>query len=208
MPNLLDKRKLSQLTREDWLTRATVALSEKFFPLADGRTRMPEKWACSCGFPYKSREAIGQCWPPTVSGDGTTHMFVCPTQAEPVRVLDILLHEMGHAAVGCDKGHGKEFKVFCREVGLEGKATATVANPGTKLHDELSSIARTLGPYPHAAITKGGPGQKKPKKKKGGWVRLMSETEPEYRVVISPKQLEEHGAPRDPWGDVMVPAED
>lgn len=207
MPNLLDKRKLSQLTREDWLTRATVALSEKFFPLADGRTRMPEKWACSCGFPYKSREAIGQCWPPTVSGDGTTHMFVCPTQAEPVRVLDILLHEMGHAAVGCDKGHGKEFKVFCREVGLEGKATATVANPGTELHATLSRIAEELGPYPHVAISK--TVQKKRKEKKaGGWVRLMSETKSEYRVVISPKQLEEHGYPCDPWGDEMVEAED
>lgn len=192
------------LTREQWLNRAVVRLESKYFPLADGKTSMPRKWACSCGFPYKSREAIGQCWPPSVSADGTTHMFVCPTQAEPVRVLDILLHEMGHAAVGCDKGHGKEFRMFCREVGLEGKVTATIASPGTQLHAELAIIARELGPYPHAAIVKGGPGQKSPRKKKaGGWVRLVSPENEDYKVVISPRQLEEHGAPQDPWGNEM-----
>ncbi len=140
-------------TREAWLTAATHLLAAHFLPLADGKTKLPEKWACSCGFPYRSKEAIGQCFPPTLSADGTTHMFVCPTQAEPVRVLDILLHEMGHAAVGCDKGHKKEFKAFCEEVGLSGKATVTVAEPGTELHTKLTRIAAQLGPYPHAPPT-------------------------------------------------------
>lgn len=123
-------------------------------------------------------------------------------------MLDILLHELIHAAVGTEEGHRGEFKRVALALGLQGKMTATIAEPGTELHGKLSRIARELGPYPHKALNKNTGTEKRKKEKKGGWVRLMSETENEYRVVISPKQLEEHGVPRDPWGDEMVPVED
>ena len=204
------------LTREQWLNAATHALGAHFFPVAAGTKKdagkkmhvLPKKLQCSCGFPYKSKEAIGQCWSPSLSADGTTQVFVSPCQDEPVRVLDILLHELIHAAVGTNEGHKGEFKKVAVALGLRGKMTATRAEPGTELHGKLSRIARELGPYPHKALNKNTGTEKKKKEKKGGWVRLMSETENEYRVVISPRQLEEHGVPRDPWGDEMVPAED
>lgn len=193
-------------TREEWLTAASYALGAHFFPLEEG-ARLPEKMACSCGFPWKSKDAIGQCFSPEASADGTTHLFVCPTQDEPVRVLDILLHELGHAALGVKEKHGRKFRAFCQSVGLAGKPTATIAEPGSELHATLSRMAEELGPYPHKAVIKKIGGKEK-KKGNGGWVRMQSQSEEDYRITISPKQLEAHGAPRDPWDDQMVPVEE
>jgi len=191
-------------TREGWLMEATRTLKKQFF--CDNGYDLPEKLQCSCGFPKGHNKAIGQCWDPQVSADGTTHIFICPTQAEPIRVLDILLHELIHAAVGVEAGHKGPFKKLMKEFGLAGKATATYAEEGSELWLKLSSIATQLGPYPHAPFDKS-----KMKKSKrgamGGWVRLQSETDETYKVLISPKQLEENGPPLDPWGEPMVPVE-
>jgi hypothetical protein len=45
-------------------------------------------------------------------------------------------------------------------------------------------------------------------KKGTTWTRLMSPEDDTYRITISPKNLEEHGPPTDPWGNEMVPVED
>lgn len=212
MTALLRDTKITMITREAWLTSAMHALGAHFFPavLPEGRSEtrtweLPKKLACSCGFPWNHKEAIGQCFSPRATPDGTTHMFVCPTQDEPVRVLDILLHELGHAALGVDEGHGPRFRRFVKLVGLSGKATATVAEPGTELHERLTRIARDLGPYPHKALSKGGGKKKEKGEKKNGWIRMVSQTDPEYKVVISAKQLEEKGPPQDYCGLEMEP---
>jgi SprT-like family len=190
-------------TREGWLVAGMALLDKEFFS-GMGYT-LPEKVQCSCGWPLRSSKAIGQCHPPTVSKDGTTHLFLCPTQDEPLRVLDILLHEMIHAQVGCEHGHKKPFKKRMKEVGLVGKATATECAEGSELWLKLSSIATELGPYPHAAVSKKGGTIGK---KGTTWTRLQSPEDESYRITISPKNLEEHGPPQDPWGNEMVPAED
>lgn len=190
-------------TREGWLIAARDLLAREFFEKAG--YKLPEKMACSCGFPRGGKKAIGQCWHPETSADGTTHMYVCPTQAEPIRVLDILLHEMVHASLGTEVGHKGPFKKVVKEFGLAGKATATYAEEGSECWLRLSHIAEQLGPYPHAAVDL----SKAQKKGKGGsgWVRLQSPTVEEYRLVISPKMIEEHGLPLDPWGEQMEPVE-
>jgi hypothetical protein len=191
-------------TREGWLVAAMAMLDAKYF---DGRGyTLPEKRSCSCGFPKGGwGHSIGQCWGPETSTDGTINMFVCPTQDNPIRVLDILLHELIHAQVGVVVGHKKPFKKMAREFGLEGKATATYATEGTPLWLELSHISEQLGPYPHKAMQ---PIKKtKERGSMGGWVRLQSPTEETYKVLVSPKMLDEHGVPLDPWGDRMEPVE-
>lgn len=40
----------------------------------------------------------------------------------------------------------------------------------------------------------------------GGWVRYMSPTHTGYRVLLSPRQLQAFGPPKDAWGHKMVPA--
>lgn len=191
-------------TREQWLEQAVRAMNRQV--LRPAGYQMPEHWKITCGFARASgHKAIGQCWPPSLASDGlTTHMMVCPTLGDdPVRVLDIVLHEMGHASVGCEHGHKAPFRAFVKAVGLDGKkVTATYATPGTPLHDTLTEIAARLGGYPHPALTT------PPKRRKagGGWIRLMSPECPDYKLVISPKMAEDHGLPKDPWGNEMVPA--
>jgi hypothetical protein len=191
-------------TREGWLVAATALLDKKFF---DGKGyTLPKKLACSCGFPKGARgRAIGQCWPVETSTDGTINMFICPTQDNPIRVLDILLHELVHAQVGCAVGHKGPFKKMVKEFGLVGKATATYAEEGSDLWKELSHISEVLGPYPHKAMQPAM--KKKDRGSMGGWVRLHSTNDEAYKVLISPKQIEESGLPRDPWGDEMVDAD-
>jgi hypothetical protein len=189
----------AKLTRELWLDKAVQALETQVFKSLGHK--MPEKWEISCGFPYGHAKAIGQCFDPVHSPEGVTHMFVCPTQHVAMEVLAIIAHEMCHAIVGCECGHKGEFKKIARAIGLEGKLTATFVSDGSELYSKLTAIAEKLGDYPHKGMVKRAKSKRGPM---GGWVRLMSESDETYKVVISPKVLEEHGAPVDPWGEPMV----
>jgi hypothetical protein len=188
-------------TREQWLEQAVRAMDKSL--LKPAGFAMPEAWKVTCGFPKGSNKFIGQCWPPERASDGkTTHMMVSPTLgADVLQVLGTLLHEMGHAAVGCEHKHKAPFVKFVKAVGLAGKPTATTVEAGSELATKLTALAERLGAYPHPALNAGG----SKGKAGGGWVRLMSREDETYRLVISPKSLEEHGFPMDPWGSVMVP---
>lgn len=188
----------TEKTREQWLEQATRAINGSVFKAAG--YAMPAKWRVTCGWGKGSSKHIGMCYPPQRAEDGeTTHMFISPVLGDAVTVLATLVHEMGHAAVGCEHQHKKPFKDFMRAVGLEGKATATV--PGATLAAKLARIGERLGDYPHVTlrpITKDGKGG-------GGWVRYESVLIEGYKVVIGPKSLEDYGPPRDPYGCSMVP---
>ena len=191
-------------TREGWLLAATEILRKELFE--DRGYTLPAKMLCSCGAPVGKLKAIGQCWSPESAADGETHhLFVCPSLSDPVQVLATQLHEIIHAVVGVKEGHKGNFKKLAKEFGLAGKMTATYAAEGTDLYLKLSSIANRLGDYPHVALRKTKPG--KEKKGGSGWIRLQSPKEETYRVVISPKMIEEHGLPLDPWGNEMEPVE-
>ena len=127
-------------------------------------------------------------------------MYISPTEANPVKVVDILLHEMIHAVVGCEHGHKGPFRTLAKDFGFAGKMTATYADEGTALETLLKGITNKLGPYPHAAMKKKDGARSYPYK----WSRLMSMTDRSYTVTISPRVMEEHGRPVDPWGDEMV----
>ncbi len=185
-------------TREGWLLTATEVLDKDFFTSAG--YELPEKLQVSCGFPRAASRAIGQCWDPETSADGTTQIFICPSLGDTVQVLSTLLHEMIHAAVGIKVGHRGAFRKLAKEFGLAGKMTATFAEVGSELHLKLKEIVSSLDKYPHA------PMQKRIKKSvTSSWIRLVSTEVPEYRVTISSKILEEHGVPVDPWGSEMEP---
>lgn len=186
-------------TREGWLAAAIRLLDDEFFK--PSAYVIPEKLQVSCGFPkYATGKAIGQCWDCQVSTDGTTHMFISPVLDSAIEVLQVELHEMIHASVGVKEGHKGAFRKLAKEFGMAGKMTATYAEPEGELWNRLAKVAAVLGPYPHAAMKP----MKRPGKPTNGWVRYQSITEPKYTIMISPKSLEEWGAPTDPWGDEMV----
>lgn len=194
-------KKVKLDTREAWLKAAVAAIRPLY---KEAAVDLPKDIVALCGFPT-SPKAIGECHYEANNVDPKLqrqHIYVCPTQADPVRVLDILVHELVHAS-GC-KGHGKEFKAVATKLGLTGKMTATVAGP--ELETKLKAIAKTLGKYPHEAVKR--PGRNKVGGKPSGWTRFRAVNEDElggkYRVLISDKMVEAFGAPRDPNGVEMI----
>lgn len=149
--------------REHWLNRATHELRPLF--QTHGYT-VPANVRLSCGWPssggLRSRKrAIGEAWSSTSSKDQHFEIFVSPTIAEPEKVLGVLIHELIHVTVGLDAGHKGPFAKCAREIGLEGKMTATtVSDP---LAACLKVIQDTLGPYPHATLDGMTNGRKKQK---------------------------------------------
>lgn len=190
------------MNRETWLETAVDEMrpwfEEKGFPL-------PEKIMVSCGWPKHHGgkvRAIGQTFDPVWTHDGTAQIFLCPTLESATRVLDVLLHELCHAAIGTQIGHSGPFVTLIRAFGLEGKATNTICRAGTPLHDRLTQLAEKLGPYAHSAMKT----QKLAPTRLpgGGWVKFKSKTlGTGYILRVSPKSLADHGVPRDPRGDEM-----
>ena len=119
--------------RIDWLEQAYRLLREELLPEA------PERISITFGFPStgarKSKnQRLGeyahqflQGYPdyPVNSGFISLHPTIFNN---PSRVLDVLLHEMIHAAVPED-GHRGRFRKLAKRCGLTGRMTATVAGP-------------------------------------------------------------------------------
>jgi hypothetical protein len=139
-------------TREEWLTAAALAMR----PLFDeqGAADYP-KFRVSCGWPKGARgKAIGQAWHPTSSGDATAELFISPSLEKLTNygVVDTLLHELIHAVVGNEAGHKGPFRKLAKAIGLSGKMTATFAEG--ELETRLLELTGSLGPYPHAELSK------------------------------------------------------
>jgi hypothetical protein len=140
-------------TREAWMLAFTDASRTMF---AECGAPLPEAVRVSIGHPSKGTRSkvIGECWSNLNSGDGAVEIFIRPTlQSDTSRVADVLTHELIHAALGIDEGHGHNFRRVMKALGLEGKATATVAGPGW--HTWADPILEALGPLPGAALNDG-----------------------------------------------------
>lgn len=138
-------------TREAWLHAAIEALRPRFVEVG---LPIPEKVHVSVGFGFgakrESAVILGQCWAKRASEDGVNHVFISPEVNDTARVLDILLHELIHAADDCAHGHKGPFAEAATRLGLEGKMTATTAS--VQLAAEMVCLAETLGEYPHGAL--------------------------------------------------------
>lgn len=184
---------MKHTTREAWLAQAV----ELCRPLFKGQAELPKTIHAICSFPLKSPKAIGMHLSAKWTQKQGCYVLLSPVEADPVEVLDTLIHELCHAAISATddvmRGHSKEFKLLARAMGLEGPIRATHAGP--ELKAKLQKISKDLGPYPHAKIVL----QAEPKKEGSkNSVRLVSPVDEKYSVWITPKQLEEHGAPSCP----------
>lgn len=144
------KRTIPQ-TREEWLMLAVDELRPIF--TARGYT-IPEKTKVSIGFPSAGArgKAIGECWHHTSSAKGFHEIFLTPLMVDQARILGVLVHELGHAAVGCEHGHRAPFKKFCAKIGLEGNVTSAVT-PDAELSSTFTKIVKKIGDLPHAALS-------------------------------------------------------
>lgn len=137
--------------REAWLLNALTELRPHFAKAGLG---LPENLRLSCGWPSRggtkeNNRVLGECWKAEAAVDAVTQIFISPWVSEPVRVLDILVHELIHAALPQAK-HGPDFKDAMKKVGLIGKATATRA--GDELTVLLTELAEALGDYDNSQL--------------------------------------------------------
>ncbi len=176
--------------RDEWLAGAVRELRSDFE--RDGYSL--SRWdtiRVSVGFPSRGAapglsQTIGQCWD-RVDDDGIPQLFMSPVLENPVRVLDVLVHELAHVVVGCRHGHKAPFKRAALALGLAGKPTATHAGP--VLVKRLQSLSAELGAYPHAALD-----LKKRKKQTTRLIKVECRDDA-YIARVSRTTIETHGCP-------------
>lgn len=136
-------------TREEWLQAA----ADQLRPLLAERSGLTAPTVrIGVGWTSKGRRsaAIGECWKAAAAADGVNEITVRVTHnSDVLGVLGTLLHEMIHAALDCEDGHGGRFKRAHTAVGFRGSAR-TSAERTDELTADLQRIAATLGEYPGA----------------------------------------------------------
>ena len=145
---------MTTTNREDWLSAAVSELRPFFDAIG---APLPANVRVTCGFPSNAKRsgAIGECWADTASADQTFEVLISPVLDEPLRVFDVLVHELCHATAGA-MNHGVNFQKVAWLMGLEPSPTksgwkATVRGPDFELN--YGGIIASLGDYPHAALT-------------------------------------------------------
>lgn len=145
-------------TREQWLNAAAALIAKQYGDAFDthfgdlGREHLANL-KVSTGFPSRGglTTVIGQCWKSAASEDEVTHhIFINPRLTDLVEVMATLAHEMVHAADDGEHQHKGPFVKCVRDLGLEGKATATYA--GDEFAEWCRSVSERLGQYPHVGL--------------------------------------------------------
>ena len=141
---------MKKINRETWLRTAYRSLRKELISEA------PEQVAIGWGFPSKSsmghkKRRVGECWHAGFGQkpEGNTMILISPTVEDSVQILDVLLHEMVHAATP-GEGHRKAFSQLAKRVGLMKPWTATT--PGDELKEKLTAIAKRLPPWPKGTV--------------------------------------------------------
>ena len=176
------------MTREEWLEKSIQLITERIF-IPKGY--VVPKVKISIGFTgsRNSKKALGACWSPDASDDGLCQIFITPTQSDSTDIQAVLVHELVHAVVGNDKGHGKVFKHCALDVGLTGKMRSTVA--GDTLRECLNALTNEIGPIPHAKLNL----NLNPKKKQGTRLLKVACELTGYTARVTRMWIESYGVP-------------
>ena len=149
---------MQTLNREAWLGYMTEEYIKPHFQ-AKGYT-IPDGIKYSCSFSTKGafkrknqkRFVAGQCMS-SKDEEGNHRNFeivIVPNESNSIEVLDTLIHELCHATVGLDKGHGSIFANCAYAVGLTGKPKSTYATE--ELKATLAQWVEQAGEYPHESL--------------------------------------------------------
>lgn len=191
-------------TREAWLEHAVDLIIDKYRDIfsthfgEDGLDHL-EHLKVSTGFPSRGglTKVIGECWKAKASEDEATHhIFINPRLTDIVEVVATLAHEMVHAADDGEHKHKGPFLKAVRDMGLEGKATATVAGAG--FAEWARGLSEVLGAYPHTGLVP------LMEVKKQGTRMLKLEADCCGYIVRTTKKWIEIGVPSCPCGNEFV----
>lgn len=187
--------------REDWLIKAATILGEW---LEEFGEEVPPL-RISVGFPggrSNRNRTIGQCWSSNAAEDGRNQIYLSPIRGEvdTVNVLGTLLHEMIHAVDDCESGHRGNFLRIAKGMGFVSKFTSS-DNRSTELQQRLMDLADRLGPFPHPALLVGARGSEEPKKQTTRQLKAVCSQNPDYKLRLTRKMIEEYGLPYCPCHD-------
>jgi len=178
------------MNRETWLNKITDQFLKDHFN--DAGYTIPQNVRMSCSLTSgrgAKNKAIGLCFSDRASEDQTHEIFISPSIADSLRVVDILIHELIHATIGLKEGHGKNFRKCAIALGLTGKMTATISTD--QLKEKIKSWVAVMGQYPHAVLNStdnsGG--------KKQSTRLIKCQCECGYNIRITRKWLNDTGAP-------------
>jgi hypothetical protein len=187
-------------TREEWLT-AGIEEVRPLFDLA-GKS-LPKQIRVSCGFPSTALRsgAIGECWINSASADGTFEILIHPKLADPLKVFEVLIHELCHATSGAFN-HGVNFQKIANTMHLKAIGSGRQPWKSTVGNDQFESvysdIIDSLGEYPHAEL-------KSDRQIKKQTTRLLKACCPScgYTVRLTQKWADQ-GMPTCPCGDDLA----
>src|SRR5271165_2772425 len=165
-------------SRESWLRSATIALRPYF-----------------------------ESWHGSAADDGNFEIIILADIADPVEVLGVLVHELIHAVLPIDAGHGKLYKEAAIKIGLEGPMRHAL--PNQLLRPRLVELAESLGALPHARlnIDRGRDNRPADQPKKQRTRLLKAECGGEgcgYTVRITAKWVDDIGPPLCPKHGAMA----
>ena len=149
-------------TRETWLMSLVEAMRPEFtkrgYPL-------PAKIRASIAFTSKGwrGKRRGECWSADMSADSTVEIMVCLRERDPVRILNILTHELCHAAQGVlamergkpklAGGHGRIWTEVSKAMDIDvGKGTHALGDPNGAWGAWAKPLLELAGPMPHSAL--------------------------------------------------------
>ena len=187
-------------TREEWLT-AGIEEVRSLFDLS-GKS-LPQQIRVSCGFPSTALRsgAIGECWINSASADGTFEILIHPKLADPVKVFEVLIHELCHATAGAFN-HGVNFQKIAKAMHLQaigsGREPWKSTEGSADFVPTYADIIASLGDYPHAEL-------KSDRRIKKQTTRLLKATCPScgYTVRLTQKWADQ-GLPTCPCGDDLA----
>jgi hypothetical protein len=182
------------MTREEWLNMASAYAIRHIESSAKVSLQTAVRF--SCGFPGgrgAGNKTIGQCWPTELSADQTAEIFISPVLSDGLQVLAVMVHELVHAIVGCQRGHKAPFAKVAKASGLEGKMTSTVASMGLLV--TMGGWLEALGAYPHAALSTAGRKKQSTRLLKAYCAHTGAADDKPYTVRITQKWVTELGAP-------------
>jgi len=192
-------------TREEWLT---AAVTRHFAPLFEAHENPLPTVRVSTGFPVKGAfgkvQVLSQCWRKAAAEDGISQIYISPVLSDPVKVLDVLGHELVHAALPDGTAHKKPFKQLCERIGWTvGPAKSQTAGDEARAGLE-KLVADILGAYPHAAVRKNvSGGEAKPQTCRQLKIRCTSVDHEEYILRGSRKTFSQ-GLPKCPICDTQM----
>jgi len=135
--------------RELWLIKATNILRTRWASMG---VTVPDDVKVTCGFPGggSPRRRIGECWPRGRSAANVNEVMISPVLDRPLDVLDVLGHELLHAADDCKSGHGAAFTANSKRVGYSGGKHSKIVTPEAVALVQV--MLEKLGAYPHAKV--------------------------------------------------------